>query len=225
MDVPCFHRCLIFFLPTSRLRSPYCGHHLVLRVVVFVGVCVIGDALAEPTPDTAGQELEHVALRHKDRPRTIEKRLLSEEWGLRFYGYLDGSYTQNFNNPANRINQLRIFDVNSNQFRPNLAQFVFDKEAKAEGAWKERAGFRMKINAGRDSDFVGGFNLNNWADVQELYLQYVAPIGNGLNVQLGQINTPVGYEVGRKPAQSKLFKIVVVRSGAALHHSRGACVV
>ena len=64
-------------------------------------------------------------------PKTVEKRLLSEEWGLRFYGYLDGSYTQNFNNPSSRINQLRIFDVNSNELRPNLAQFVLEKEAEA----------------------------------------------------------------------------------------------
>ena len=57
----------------------------------------------------------------------------------------------------------------------------------------------MKFNAGRDSDFIGGVNLSTWADFQEFYVQYVAPIGNGLNVQLGQINTLIGYEVVESP--------------------------
>ncbi|HJR75970.1 MAG TPA: outer membrane beta-barrel protein [Nitrospiraceae bacterium] len=159
----------------------------------------VGEAKAQAPAGTANQDLDHVALRHKDGPKRVEKRVLSEELGLRFYGYLDGSYTQNFNNPSNKINQLRIFDVNSNQFRPNLAQIVLEKEAKADGSWKDRAGFRVKGNAGRDSDFIGGFNLSNWADIQEAYLQYITPIGNGLNIQLGQFNTLIGYEVVESP--------------------------
>jgi hypothetical protein len=140
------------------------------------------------------------AVRHgKGHPETTSPHLLHKELGLQLYGYLDGSYTQNFNNPSDKINQLRIFDVNSNQFRPNLAQLVFEKYAIAAGSWKERAGFRLKGNAGRDSDFIGGFDLSTWADIQEAYVQYVAPVGNGLNVQLGQFNTLIGYEVVESP--------------------------
>jgi putative OmpL-like beta-barrel porin-2 len=118
---------------------------------------------------------------------------------LKFYGYLEGSYTQNFNNPSNRINELRVFDVNSNQFRPNVAQVVLEKEAKSNGDRTERAGFRVKFNAGRDSDFIGGLNFSPWADFQEFYAQYIAPIGSGLNLQVGQINSLLGYEVVESP--------------------------
>lgn len=128
-----------------------------------------------------------------------EKRLISENLGLYFYGYLEGSYTQNFNNPSSRINQLRIFDVNSNQFRPNVAQFVLEREAKAEGSNLDRLGFHVKFNAGRDSDFIGGTNLSTWADFQEFYAQYLAPVGSGFNLQIGQINSIVGYEVVESP--------------------------
>ncbi|HEY7533503.1 MAG TPA: outer membrane beta-barrel protein, partial [Nitrospiraceae bacterium] len=51
----------------------------------------------------------------------------------------------------------------------------------------------------RDSDFIGGTNLSTWADFQEFYVQYVAPIGSSLNVQLGQFNSVVGYEVVESP--------------------------
>jgi hypothetical protein len=167
--------------------------------VLFVWVVATGEAQADPPDDTPNHDLVHALVRHKGMPREVAKRLLSKEWGLRFYGYLDGSYTQNFNHPANKINQLRIFDVNANQFRPNLAQLVLEKESKAEGNWKDRAGFRVKLNAGRDSDFVGGFNFNNWVDIQEAYVQYVAAVGSGLNMQLGQFNSVVGYEVVESP--------------------------
>jgi hypothetical protein len=158
------------------------------------------EAWAEDTDGPpVGREIEHVALRLRAAEKAVEKRLLSERLGLHFYGFLEGSYTQNFNNPSNRINQLRIFDVNSNQFRPNLAQFVVEREAKADGAGLERVGFHVKFNAGRDSDFIGGTNLSTWADFQEFYLQYLAPVGRGLNLQGGQISSLVGYEVVESP--------------------------
>src|SRR4030095_5847072 len=154
---------------------------------------------ADEPPGPVAREFEHVALRLKAAEKAVEKRLLSESLRLHFYGYLEGSYTQNFNNPASRINQLRIFDVNSNQFRPNLAQIVFEREAKADGSRWGRLVFHIKFNAGGDSDFIGGTNLNQWADFQEFYVQYLAPVGRGLNIQAGQINSVVGYEVVESP--------------------------
>jgi hypothetical protein len=157
------------------------------------------EAWAEDTPGPVAQKVEHIALRFKEAEKTAEKRMVSERLGLRFYGYLEGSYTQNFNNPSNHINELRIFDVNSNQFRPNLAQFVLEREAKAGGSGWDRLGFHVKFNAGRDSDFIGGVNLSTWADFQEFYAQYLAPVGHGLKIQVGQINSLVGYEVVESP--------------------------
>ena len=157
------------------------------------------EAWAEDTPGPVAQKVEHIALRFKEAEKTAEKRLVSERLGLRFYGYLEGSYTQNFNNPSNHINELRIFDVNSNQFRPNLAQFVLEREANAGGSGWDRLGFHVKFNAGRDSDFIGGVNLSTWADFQEFYAQYLAPVGHGLKIQVGQINSLVGYEVVESP--------------------------
>lgn len=159
------------------------------------------EAFAEQEPISPIERLDHMALRLKAAEQAVEKRLLSRNLGLHVYGYLDGSYTQNFNNPSNQINQLRIFDVNSNQFRPNLAQFVVDREVKA-GNVIDRVGFRLKANVGRDSAFIGGTNLselNQWADFQEFYLQYLVPQGNGIDVKVGQMNTLIGYETVESP--------------------------
>ena len=174
-----------------------CGHLLsFFFLVLFTGM---NGAQADEQPETVSGRVEHIVLRLKAGEKAVEKRLLSEDLRLRFFGYLEGSYTQNFNNPSSRINQLRIFDVNSNQVRPNLAQAVLEREAKTEGSGWDRLGFRVKFNVGRDSDFIGGTNMSTWADFQEFYVQYAAPVGRGLNIQAGQINSVVGYEVVESP--------------------------
>ena len=172
---------------------------LILIGLLFIPFSWLIEAKAEEQPGPVARKVEHVALRLKETEQTVEKRLVSEDLRLRFFGFLEGSYTQNFNNPSNRINQLRIFDVNSNEFRPNLAQAVLEREAKADGTGWDRLGFRVKFNVGRDSDFIGGFNMSTWADFQEFYVQYLAPVGKGLNLQAGQINSVVGYEVVESP--------------------------
>jgi hypothetical protein len=181
---------------TIRTAILYCALSLAL---ITAPVYILTDALAEDTSGPVAQRLEHMSLRLKEAEQTVHKRLLSENLRLQWYGYLEGSYTQNFNHPSNRINELRIFDVNSNQFRPNLAQIVLEREAKADGRGWDRLGFHVKFNAGRDSDFIGGVNMSQWADFQEFYAQYLAPVGRGLNIQAGQINSVVGYEVVESP--------------------------
>ena len=172
---------------------------ILFAFVLSVSPLHIHRSYAEEEPGQGVHPSERFALPHKVAEKIAEKRVLSETLGLKLYGYLDGSYTQNFNNPSNGINELRIFDVGSNRFRPNLAQAVLEREAKATSNWLDRVGFKVKFNVGRDSAFIGGVDLSTLADFQEFYLQYLAPIGNGLNVQLGQINSLIGYEVVESP--------------------------
>lgn len=154
---------------------------------------------AEEEPGPVARELEHISLRLKAAEKAVEKRPLWENLRLHFYGYVDASYTQNFNNPSNRINELRIFDVNSNQSRFNVGQLVVGRDALAGREWFDRIGFKVKFNAGRDSAFIGGNDLGQWTTFQEYYLQYLAPVGKGLDLKLGQINSIVGYEVVESP--------------------------
>jgi Putative beta-barrel porin-2, OmpL-like. bbp2 len=140
----------------------------------------------------------------EDDENSIGKKL-----GLSLYGFVSTSYTQNFNNPASGTNQNRIFDGDANSFRPNLAQIVLEKVAKASGDITDRAGFRIKLNFGEDAKFTGGTTGTSGPagtaadpgdagedfDFQEAYVQYLAPLGNGLLIQAGRMNTLIGYEV------------------------------
>lgn len=162
-----------------------------VALILAVGSFLATDAGAEEKPSPVAFQFEPI-------PREAEKmtvrRLLSEVLRLRFNGYLQGSYTQNFNNPSNRINQLRIFDVNSNEFRPNVAQLLVERPAKFDGSALDQLGFRVKFNAGRNANFMGGENLSTWATFQEFYVNYIAPVGHGLELAVGQFNALVGYE-------------------------------
>ncbi len=130
---------------------------------------------------------------------TVSHAAVLTEEDFNLYGYVEASYTHNFNNPSSQTNALRIFDVDANSFRPHMAQLVFEKEAKSDGTTNaDRAGFRIKLNFGEDANFTGG-NFSGDFDYQEAYAQYIAPIGNGLDLRIGRMNTLIGYEVIESP--------------------------
>ena len=155
------------------------------RIFLFmVSIAVMGWLPASP--------LSSVALADDDQS-------LGEKLDLSLYGYVETSYTQNFNNPESGINSSRSFDGDANSFRPNMAQLVLEKVAGSGGGLTERAGFRIKLNVGEDAKFTGGNTGEDEFDFQEAYVQYIAPLGNGVTFQAGRMNTLIGYEVIESP--------------------------
>jgi len=120
--------------------------------------------------------------------------------GFQFSGAAEASYTQNFNNPSTNLNQLRIFDSQANSFVPQVAQFMVERPAAA-GSAADRIGFRARVNWGAQSRFSRARTNyqpgtdNTELDVHELYGEYIVPVGNGLKIQFGKINTLIGLEV------------------------------
>ena len=121
---------------------------------------------------------------------------LANKLNLSLYGYVETSYTQNFNNPSTGVNNNRSFDGDANSFRPNMAQLVLEKAASPGGALSDRAGFRLKLNFGEDAKFTGGTDADDF-DFQEAYVQYM-PVDN-VTLQAGRMNTLIGYEVIESP--------------------------
>ena len=121
---------------------------------------------------------------------------LANKLNLSLYGYVEASYTHNFNNPKSGVNNSRSFDGDANSFRPNMAQLVLEKAASPGGALTDRAGFRLKLNFGEDAKFTGGTGSDDF-DFQEAYVQYM-PADN-LTLQAGRMNTLIGYEVIESP--------------------------
>jgi hypothetical protein len=168
---------------------------------VFASVVVPVSFGAEPAapPSTAPPPsvMERLdALEKKSDAPSLWKTL-----GFKVSGFLDVAYTHNFNNPSTNLNQLHIFDTNASSFMPHLAQVMIERPADASGSAVERAGFRARLNFGSDArvtrartNYQPGV-ASDEMDFQELYAEYILPVGSGLKVQFGKMNTLIGYEV------------------------------
>lgn len=165
---------------------------MTLGVVLFQGSD--HSALADETTNSILERLEKIE-------REAGENTIAQKLGLSLYGFVDASYTQNFNNPSPSAdgNALRIFDVDSNSFRPHMAQVVLEREGKTGGSMEDRGGFRIKLDYGEDAQLTGGGSGSDDFDFQEAYVQYIAPIGNGLDLRIGRMNTLIGYEVIESP--------------------------
>jgi Putative beta-barrel porin-2, OmpL-like. bbp2 len=111
-------------------------------------------------------------------------------------GFVDVYYGQNFNNPASQANSLRFFDGATNQFGLNLVELVVDKTPEATNSrtgYHVALGFGQAMNVVNASEPKGGLGFDQY--LKEAYFSYLAPVGKGLQVDVGKFVTPAGAEV------------------------------
>ena len=111
-------------------------------------------------------------------------------------GFVDVYYGQNFNNPANQANNLRFFDGATNQFGLNLVELVVDKApdpTNSRTGYHVALGFGQAMNAVNGSEPKSGLAFDQY--LKEAYFSYLAPVGKGLQVDIGKFVTPHGAEV------------------------------
>ena len=167
-------------------------------MVLLVGSNTVFGQTSTPstTERVAALETRTNALEEKTTAPGLWKTL-----GFQLSGAIDTSFTQNFNNPSTNVNSLRIFDTQANSFVPQVAQFMVERPANGEGSALDRVGFRARVNYGAQSRFSRARTNyqpgtdNTELDVHELYGEYIVPVGNGLKIQFGKINTLIGLEV------------------------------
>jgi hypothetical protein len=111
-------------------------------------------------------------------------------------GFVDVYYGQNFNNPADRTNSLRFFDGATNQFGLNLVELVVDKSPDPDNSrtgYHVALGFGQAMNVINGSEPQAGLGFDQY--LKEAYFSYLAPVGKGLQVDVGKFVTPHGAEV------------------------------
>lgn len=113
--------------------------------------------------------------------------------------FVSASYSYNTNRPASGTNQFRVFDVDDNTFKVDVAEVVFQKAISKPG----EAGFRIDLAAGssipRVSASAGLFRDSSGKaedfDLQQAFVSWIAPVGSGLRLDAGKFVTHFGYEV------------------------------
>jgi hypothetical protein len=109
-------------------------------------------------------------------------------------GFVDMYYGQNFNNPSTRTNGLRFFDGGTNQFGLNLVELVVDRAPEPSNS---RTGYHIALGFGQAIDAINGADpgVGFQKYLKEAYFSYLAPVGKGLQIDVGKFVTPHGAEV------------------------------
>ena len=133
-------------------------------------------------------------------PASAEDTLLLFK-DIEVHGFASTSYNFNFHNPQNPTNgnsQNRVYDRESNTFRFDNGELVLVKETPKVG----EVGFRTDLNFGSSYPGINASNggISNGTrvddfDVQQGYVSYNAPIGSGLQIDMGKFATHIGAEL------------------------------
>ena len=115
-------------------------------------------------------------------------------------GYVSGSYTYDFSRgtrggvPSTIAG--RLYDSNNNQFTPDKFKLVLEKPVDFSPTnWN--AGFRVDLIAGKDAEVIHSTGLfgGQSFDLEQAYVKFNVPVGNGLTVLFGKHVTMLGVEV------------------------------
>jgi len=109
-------------------------------------------------------------------------------------GFVDTYYGFSSNHPSTRQNGLRNFDVQTNQFGLNMIELVADRPVDTTN----RLGYHIALGFGQAMNMVNSASPTELGFDQYLkegYLEYMAPVGKGLQVNVGKFVTPNGAEV------------------------------
>jgi lipoprotein-anchoring transpeptidase ErfK/SrfK len=108
---------------------------------------------------------------------------------------VDAYYGYNFNQPADRTTPFRAFAGPNNQFGLNMVELTLSKPPEANNS---RLGYDLSFGFGNAIDAMnsaepGGLGFAQY--LKEAYFSYLAPVGKGLQVDVGKFVTPAGAEV------------------------------
>src|SRR5579872_263935 len=151
-----------------------------------------------PTPRAANAPVQSATLEApKEQTNAVDRAILDYLHGATLNFALDEYYSFNFNSPVGRVNALRAYDVLSNNISLNQADVVFERAPDVDAG--RRFGMRMDLQFGQATDTLQGNPLNEprpdiYRNIFQAYGTYVAPIGNGLTIDVGKWGSSIGIE-------------------------------
>lgn len=149
----------------------------------------------KPSLEKRVESLEKELAEYKAAGGTSVKSILG---GLEMKGYVDFQYLYNFARPegptpGTGANGLRVFDTKADSFRMQDAQLDLSRPVANVGD----TGGRLVLNFGPTANSIAsaGTGAADEFDVQQAYAEYLAPVGDGLNLKFGKMATLAGAEV------------------------------
>jgi putative OmpL-like beta-barrel porin-2 len=133
----------------------------------------------------------------KESANAVDRAILDYLHGATLNFALDEYYSFNFNRPVGRVNALRAYDVLSNNISLNQADVVFERAPDVSAG--RPFGVRLDLQFGQATDTLQGNPANEprpeiYRNIFQAYGTYVAPIGNGLTLDVGKWGSSIGIE-------------------------------
>ena len=127
------------------------------------------------------------------------------DFRLKLGGYVETFYQWNFNNPSNRITNFRGFDNRHDTFTISNAAFdAHIEDKRLTGHLTLQVGHTPNVYYSNEPRVPGTTAANTsdaelWKYLQQAYVGYRFPVGQGLLVEAGLFLSPVG-PVPARPA-------------------------
>jgi hypothetical protein len=157
----------------------------------------ISSVVSAAPPTTLAHAQSAAVEAPKDQPNAADRAILDYLHGATLNFALDEYYSYNFNDPVGRVNALRAYDVLSNNISLNQADVVFERAPDVSAG--SPFGIRLDLQFGQATDTLQGNPTNEprpdiYRNVFQAYGTYVAPIGNGLTLDIGKFGSSIGIE-------------------------------
>jgi hypothetical protein len=125
-------------------------------------------------------------------------------------GFVDTYYQVNFNHPNGGPPNgytgadFRFSDFRDKSINFNMAELILDKAPDPMGGAAGRTGYHVSLGFGDAMNVTNSFDPGNNSSgpfgafaqyLKEAYFSYLAPVGSGLQVDVGKFVTPMGSEV------------------------------
>jgi hypothetical protein len=150
---------------------------------------------AAPAPPTSSNTVATQATEPTTAAGVADAATLAFFRGTTLNFSMDGYYGYNFNQPAGRVNLLRVYDVSSNSFSINQASIMVEHLPTTA----QRFGGRIDLQFGQATETLQGSGSNEqrpqvYRNLFQAYGSYLAPIGSGLAVDFGKFSSALGVE-------------------------------
>jgi len=176
----------------------------------------------------------------KDLKKVIEDQGINyvetAQKGITLSGYVDTSYTEQFagrgeygpagtnagGGPANAHAALRQFDTSNNTFNINAVKIALEKALPDKNDWA--AGFRIDTIYGEDAKYLNDTAINGTSNtsglaLEQAFVKFRVPVGNGLDIYAGKFVTFLGYEVIESPANLNFSRGLLFTNAIPLTHT------
>lgn len=112
-------------------------------------------------------------------------------------GFVTASYFYDTSRPADQKSNGYLWNTSENSFSINKVKVTIASPPVERSGEKWDAGYRASLIFGEDAPIVNtGGNAQGLQDLREAYVDMNVPIGQGLNVKVGQLISLLNYESG-----------------------------